>query len=95
MFGNEVAEIMNSKQLVTIMSASLIIIGVVLLFTWSSPVAFFISVGMIVFGIILFLLYITFSVAGWADKLVSGEKTEITFSYDPNEEDAEDDEEKE
>ena len=79
MFGNEVAEIMNSKQLVTIMSASLIIIGVVLLFTWSSPVTFFISVGMIVFGIILFLLYITFSVAGWADTLLSGNRTEISF----------------
>ena len=50
MFGDEVAEIMNSKQLVTIMSASLIIIGVVLLFTWSSPVTLLISVGMIVFG---------------------------------------------
>ena len=87
MFDNEVAETMNSKQLVTTVSVSLIIIGVVLLFAWTSPVIFFISVGMIVFGIILFLLYITFSVAGWADKLVSGEKTEITFSYDPDEED--------
>ena len=77
---------MTPKQIVTIVSASLIIIGIVLLFAWTSPVIFFISVGMIVLGITLFLLYITFSVAGWADKLVSGEKTEITFSYDLNEE---------
>ena len=34
-----------------------------------------------------------FHYAGWADKLVSGEKTEITFSYDPNEEDVGSDEE--
>ena len=86
---------MTPKQIVTIVSASLIIIGIVLLFAWTSPVIFFISVGMIVLGITLFLLYITFSVAGWADKLVSGEKTEITFSYDLDEEDFKTDEEKE
>jgi hypothetical protein len=76
---------MTPKQLITITSASLIIVGLILGYTWTSPTQFFISVGMIVFGIVLFLLYTTFSVAGWADKLVSGDKTEISFSLDPEE----------
>jgi len=86
---------MTPKQLITIASASLIIVGGILAFTWTSPVQFFISVGMIVSGIVLFLLYTTFSVAGWADKLVSGDKTEISFSFDPEKEDFNPDEEKE
>ena len=49
---------------------------------------------MIVSGIVLFLLYTTFAVAGWADKLVSGDKTEISFSFDPEKEDFKPDEEK-
>ncbi|SVC71072.1 uncharacterized protein METZ01_LOCUS323926, partial [marine metagenome] len=43
-------------------------------------------------GIILFLLYITISVAGWADNLVGGTKTEISFSLDPEKEDFKPDE---
>ena len=82
---------MTPKQLITITSASLIIVGLILGYTWTSPAQFFISVGMIVFGIVLFLLYTTFSVAGWADKLVSGDKTEISFSFDPEKEDFESD----
>jgi len=85
---------MTPKQLITIASASLIIVGFVLGYTWTSPVQFFISVGMIVSGIVLFLLYTTFAVAGWADKLVSGDKTEISFSFDPEKEDFKPDEEK-
>ena len=82
---------MTPKQVITIASASLIIVGLVLGYTWTSPVQFFISVGMVVSGIILFLLYTTFAVAGWADKLVSGDKTEISFSFDPEKEDFESD----
>ena len=82
---------MTPKQVITIASASLIIVGGILAFTWTSPVQFFISVGMIVSGIVLFLLYTTFAVAGWADKLVSGDKTEISFSFDPEKEDFESD----
>ena len=82
------------KQLVTIASASLIVVGGILGFTWTSPVQFFVSVGMVVSGIVLFLLYTTFAVAGWADKLVSGDKTEISFTLDPQEEDFEPGEEK-
>ena len=74
---------MNNKQLVTIASASLIVVGSILAVIWTTPVELFISIGMIVFGIILFLLYITISVAGWADNLVGGTKTEISFSLDP------------
>ena len=76
---------MTPKQLITIASASLIVVGSILAVIWTTSVELFVSIGMIVFGIVLFLLYNTFSVAGWADKLVSGEKTEISFSLDPEE----------
>ena len=74
---------MTQKQLVTIASASLIVVGSILAVIWTTPAELFVSIGMIVFGIILFLLYITISTAGWADNLVSGDKTEISFSLDP------------
>ena len=74
---------MTQKQLVTIVSASLIVVGGILAIIWTTPAELFVSIGMIVFGIILFLLYITISTAGWADNLVSGDKTEISFSLDP------------
>ena len=77
---------MTPKQLITIASASLIIVGFVLGYAWTSPAQFFISVGMIVSGIVLFLLYTTFSVAGWADTLLSGNRTEISFKVEPEEE---------
>ena len=85
---------MNNKQLVTIASASLIVVGSILAVIWTTPAELFVSIGMIVSGIILFLLYITISVAGWADNLVSGDKTEISFSLDPEKEDFKPDEEK-
>ncbi len=74
---------MNNKQLVTIASASLIVVGSILAVIWTTPAELFVSIGLVVFGIILFLLYITISVAGWADNLVGGTKTEISFSLDP------------
>ena len=74
---------MTQKQLVTIASASLIVVGSILAVIWTTPAELFVSIGLVVSGIILFLLYITISVAGWADKLVSGDKTEISFSLDP------------
>jgi len=73
----------NNKQLVTIASASLIVVGSILAVIWTTPAELFVSIGLVVSGIILFLLYITISVAGWADNLVSGDKTEISFSLDP------------
>ena len=86
---------MNNKQLVTIASASLIVVGSILAVIWTTPAELFVSIGLVVSGIILFLLYTTISVAGWADNLVSGNKTEISFSYDPEKEDFKLDEEKE
>ena len=86
---------MNNKQLVTIASASLIVVGSILAVIWTTPAELFVSIGLVVSGIILFLLYITISVAGWADNLVSGDKTEISFSLDPEKEDFESDKEKE
>ena len=74
---------MNNKQLVTIASASLIVVGSILAVIWTTPAELFVSIGLVVSGIILFLLYTTISVAGWADNLVSGDKTEISFSLDP------------
>ena len=74
---------MTQKQLVTIASASLIVAGSILAFIWTTPAELFVSIGLVVSGIILFLLYITISVAGWADNLVGGTKTEINFSLDP------------
>ena len=82
---------MNNKQLVTIISASLIVVGSILAVIWTTPAELFVSIGLVVSGIILFLLYITISVAGWADNLVSGDKTEISFSLDPEKEDFESD----
>ena len=82
---------MNNKQLVTIASASLIVVGSILAVIWTTPAELFVSIGLVVSGIILFLLYITISVAGWADNLVSGTKTEISFSFDPEKEDFESD----
>tara|TARA_B100001079_G_C16050649_1_gene356903 strand:+ start:320 stop:586 length:267 start_codon:yes stop_codon:yes gene_type:complete len=73
----------TQKQLVTIASASLIVVGSILAVIWTTPAELFVSIGLVVSGIILFLLYITISVAGWADNLVGGTKTEISFSLDP------------
>ena len=78
---------MNNKQLVTIISASLIVVGSILAVIWTTPAELFVSIGLVVSGIILFLLYITISVAGWADNLVSGDKTEISFSLVPEQDD--------
>ena len=78
---------MTQKQLVTIASASLIVVGSILAVIWTTPAELFVSIGMIVSGIILFLLYNTISVAGWADNLVSGDKTEISFSLVPEQDD--------
>ena len=82
---------MNNKQLVTIASASLIVVGSILAVIWTTPAELFVSIGLVVSGIILFLLYITISVAGWADNLVSGDKTEMSFSLEPEKEDFESD----
>ena len=86
---------MTQKQLVTIASASLIVVGGILAVIWTTPAELFVSIGLVVSGIILFLLYTTISVAGWADNLVSGNKTEISFSLDPEKEDFKPDEKKE
>ena len=77
---------LTAKQIMTIASTILIIVGCILGFTWTDPIQFFISVGMVVSGIVLFLLYTTFSVAGWADTLLSGNRTEISFKVEPEEE---------
>ena len=77
---------MTPKQVITIASTSLIIIGVILGFTWTDPIQLFIAIGMIVLGIVLFLLYSTFSIAKWADEMVSGNRTEISFGFDPEKE---------
>ena len=82
---------MTQKQLVTIASASLIVVGSILAVIWTTPAELFVSIGLVVSGIILFLLYITISVAGWADNLVSGDKTEISYSLEPEKEDFESD----
>ena len=82
---------LTPKQTITIVSTFLILVGVILAFIWTTPVELFISIGLVVSGIILFLLYITISVAGWADNLVSGDKTEINYSLDPEKEDFESD----
>ena len=74
---------MTPKQVITIASTSLIIIGGILGVTWTDPIQFFVAIGMIVLGIVLFLLCSTFSIAKWADELVSGNKTEISYSLDP------------
>ena len=86
---------MTQKQLVTIASASLIVVGSILAVVWTTPAELFVSIGLVVSGIIIFLLYITISVAGWADNLVSGDKTEISYSLEPEKEDFKPDEKKE
>ena len=83
---------MTPKQVITITSIFLIIVGGILGVTWTDPIQFFVAIGMIVLGIVLFLLCSTFSIAKWADELVSGNKTEISFSFDPEKEDFKPDE---
>jgi len=83
---------MTPEQVITITSTSLIIIGGILGVTWTDPIQFFIAIGMIVLGIVLFLLCSTFSIAKWADELVSGNRTEISFEFDPEKEDFKPDE---
>ena len=73
------------KQTITIISTFLIIVGVILGLAWTDPIQFFAAIGMIVLGITLFLLYSTFSIAKWADEMVSGNRTEISFEFDPEE----------
>ena len=86
---------MTPKQIITITSIFLIIVGGILGVTWTDPIQFFIAIGMIVLGIVLFLLCSTFSIAKWADELVSGNRTEISFEFDPEKEDFKPDKEKE
>ena len=85
---------LTAKQTVTIVSTFLIIVGVILGFSWTDPTQFFVAIGMIVFGIVLFLLYSTFSIAKWADEFVSGNRTEISFEFDPEKENFKSHEEK-
>ena len=85
---------LTAKQTVTIVSTFLIIVGVILGFSWTDPTQFFVAIGMIVFGIVLFLLYSPFSIAKWADEFVSGNRTEISFEFDPEQENFKSDEEK-
>ena len=74
------------KQTITIISTFLIIVGIILGLTWTDPIQFFAAIGMIVLGIVLLLLYSTFSIAKWADEMVSGNSTEISFEFDPEKE---------
>ena len=85
---------LTPKQTITIVSTFLILVGVILGFTWTDPVQLFVAIGMIVFGIVLFLLYSTFSIAKWADEFVSGNRTEISFEFDPEKENFKSHEEK-
>ena len=80
---------LTPKQTITIVSTFLILVGVILGFTWTDPIQFFVAIGMVVFGIVLLLLCSTFSIAKWADEFVSGNRTEISFSFDPEKEDFE------
>ena len=74
------------KQTITIISTFLIIVGIILGLTLTDPIQFFAAIGMIVLGIALLLLYSTFSIAKWADEMVSGNSTEISFEFDPEKE---------
>ena len=85
---------LTPKQTITIVSTFLILVGVILGFTWTDPVQLFVAIGMIVFGIVLFLLYSPFSIAKWADEFVSGNRTEISFEFDPEKENFKSHEEK-
>ena len=85
---------LTPKQTITIVSTFLILVGVILGFTWTDPVQLFVAIGMIVFGIVLFLLYSTFSIAKWADEFVRGNRTEISFEFDPEKENFKSHEEK-
>ncbi len=85
---------LTPKQTITIVSTFLILVGVILGFTWTDPIQFFVAIGMVVFGIVLLLLCSTFSIAKWADEFVSGNRTEISFEFDPEKENFKSDEEK-
>ena len=82
----ELNYMLTIKQTITIISTFLIIIGIILGLAWTDPLQFFAAIGMIVLGIVLLLLYSTFSIAKWADEMVSGNSTEISFEFDPEKE---------
>jgi len=90
----ELNYMLTIKQTITIISTFLIIVGIILGLAWTDPIQFFAAIGMIVLGIVLLLLYSTFSIAKWADEMVSGNSTEISFEFDPEKENLKSDEEK-
>ena len=85
---------LTAKQTITLVSTFLILVGIILGLTWTDPIQFFAAIGMLVVGIVLFLLYSTFSIARWADGMVSGNRTEISFEFDPEKENLKSGEEK-
>ena len=83
-----------AKQIIGATSIPILIVGILLGVTWTDPMQFFVSVGMIVFGVIMLLLYSTISIAKSADMFVSGNRTEMSFKLDPEEDNFKSDEKK-
>jgi len=70
----------STKKLVTLTSTLMLVSGSILAFIWTHPLLLFLSIGLMVGGIVLFLYYCTNLVAGWADDVVSGTKSDIEWS---------------
>ncbi len=70
----------STKKLVTVTSTLMLVSGSILAVLWTHPLLLFLSIGLIVGGIVLFLYYCTNSVAHWADDVVSGTTTDVHWS---------------
>jgi len=77
----------SAKNLVTVASVFLIFGGGIIVFIWTEPLHFFLSVGMVVTGIVILLLFATSSVAVWADQKTSGNANTFSFNLTESDED--------
>ena len=77
----------SAKNLMTITSVFLIFGGVTLAFIWTDPLYLFLSIGMVVTGIVILLLFATSSVAVWADQKTSGNANTFSFNLTESDED--------
>ena len=77
----------SAKNLMIAASIFLIFGGGIITLIWADPLYFFLSVGMVVTGIVILLLFTTSSVAVWADQKISGNDSTFSFNLTESGED--------
>ena len=70
----------STKKHVTIASSLMLVSGSILAIIWTHPLLLFLSIGLMVGGIVMFLYFCTSSVAHWADDAISGTKADVHWS---------------